>query len=80
MDPDSVIILGHRSKQPLICPSSELLYGLEPHDYIYSAVPHRTEHGVDCRGGGVYPGWCRLVGTGRGTIPGTVLSLDLTLI
>ena len=30
-DPQSVITLGQRAKQPLIGPSSELSYGLEPH-------------------------------------------------
>ena len=57
-----------------MCLASELADGLEPHDHIYTAVPHRcsTPMTEEYRGavGRVYPGWvagwCR-----EGTIPGT---------
>ena len=66
----SVITLGHTLKEPLIRPSSELVDGLEPHDYEPSGV----QHGVAPDGelgavGRVYPGWCSRVGGGR-VVPG----------
>ena len=36
--PRTVIILGQLPSVPLMCPGSELGYGLEPHDYIYSRI------------------------------------------
>ena len=38
MDILSVITLGHTAEQPLMCPRTDLSYGLEPHDHICSAV------------------------------------------
>ena len=76
----SVISLGHTCQQPLMCSASELLNGYEPHDHIYSAVmtgEHATLMTVVY--GGV-PGVRGLGGYREGTIPGTVLRPDLTLI
>ena len=57
----SVITLGQQANVPLMCSASELAYGYEPHDHIYSAVMYRapllTMRRASCRGR-VYPGWC----------------------
>ena len=37
MDSESVIMLGHSPKEPLMRPSSELSDGFEPHGLIYSS-------------------------------------------
>ena len=63
---ESVITLGHKAKQPLIRRSSELVDGLEPHAMFYLVDTARPLPPVLHRvRGGVYPGWCREVGTGR---------------
>ena len=69
MDIISVIRLGHRPKQPLMCSPSELLDGSEPHDHI-PLVPRvsSVDHGPAGGGRGV-PGVEGWVGTWRG-IPG----------
>ena len=80
MDPESVIHLGHKAKQPLIRPTSELTDGLEPHDHIYSAVHHCTRTYGDQRhvGRGVPGvGW---VGAGEGYYPPTQPEARLRLI
>ena len=67
----SVINLGHKVKQPLICPRSELSYRFEPHGLI--CQPRTAVSGTaDARqaGEGV-PGVRWLGGCGRGSIPGT---------
>ena len=59
MDPRSVITLGHKLKQPLIGPSGELSYRLEPHGLIYYQRLHaRTMYSGDRQWGGV-PGVVR---------------------
>ena len=56
---------------PLIQPPSDLGYGLEPHDLIYS-VPGSAVRGAGTGGvAGVYPGWCGMGGYQEGAIPGT---------
>ena len=64
MDLKKVINLGHKAKQPLICSSSELVDGLEPHGHIplYSCGPVTVRTGD--RGRGV-PGVVQLVGGWR---------------
>ena len=63
-----------------MCSTSELLDGIEPHDHIYSAVvPGKRVPVAAVLVGGVYPGWCRQVGTGR-VHTGTQPTLDLRLI
>ena len=72
MDILSVITLGQVVKQPLIGSPSELSDGLEPHDYIYSAVHPHVASVQPCHGpAGVYPGLVQ-VGYWEGGIPGTV--------
>ena len=67
----SVIYLGHSPNVPLIGLRSELSYGLEPHDHIWS-MPRTAVRQYQSGGrAGVYPGWW---GTGvdlEGAIPGT---------
>ena len=72
MDINSVIILGHTCKQPLMYRTSELVDGSEPHGHIgYTA--HSLVHDGGVPGvGGVYPGWC------SGWVPGRVLYRVLT--
>ena len=80
MDSQSVIGLGHSPKQPLMRPSSDLSYGLEPHDHIYprdTAVP--VDH-VDDAGSGGVPGVVRLGGYPEGCIPGQSAKARLRLI
>ena len=65
MDINSVIYLGHTWHLPLMCPTSELADGLEPHDTIYSAgrtVVASRVVGVGWRG---VPGVAGRVGAGR---------------
>ena len=69
MDYYTVIDLGHKAKEPLIGSSSELSDGLEPHDTITTAVPHRARDTVLPGRGRVYPGWCRQGGYWEGGIP-----------
>ena len=61
MDINSVIILGHKAKQPLIGSRSELADGYEPHDTICpaprtSVVHHARTGGAGCTRGGA-DGW-----------------------
>ena len=61
-----VIYLGHTSKEPLMCPTSELLDGLEPHGQLRSSVQPASvdEDGCGeegCTRGGAWlgsPGGC----------------------
>ena len=65
MDYIKVIILGHMVKQPLMCRSSELVDGSEPHGLLLS-VRAATGCMTAVHGGEeVYPGWCKLGGAGR---------------
>ena len=67
-------------KEPLMCPSGELSYRLEPHDqFTCSLAPVPTAdsgYGV----GGVYPGWGGGWVPREGAIPGTQPWPDLRLI
>ena len=58
MDSWSVINLGHSPKQPLISLGSELSYGLEPHDTIYSWLLTRALTVVPVTGVEGVPGVC----------------------
>ena len=76
MDPERVIYLGHKVKQPLIRSPSELSYGFEPHDLIYlRSMTVLCGTGAAAWAGigvpGVGLGGCRV-----GTIPGTNLRPD----
>ena len=56
---------------PLMQASSELAYGLEPHDHIGTAVDGAGYGVSGGSGGGVYPGWCGSGWVWEGGIPGT---------
>ena len=49
MDILSVIMLGHTSKLPLMCLSSELVDGFEPHSLIYSWDTTRAPYAMTHR-------------------------------
>ena len=57
MDINSVIMLGHSPKQPLMSPPSELTDGLEPHGHMETrrCSGAGVQHGAVGRE--VYPGW-----------------------
>ena len=57
MDIISVITLGQQANVPLMWCPSELSYGLEPHDQIYTAGHRDVAGEVPPGRRGVYPGW-----------------------
>ena len=65
----SVIDLGHKAEQPLMYRASELSYGIEPHDHIWSSPRGSSvDHGPavaweGCTRGAVLGG-CREGNTG----------------
>ena len=76
----SVITLGHKVKEPLMEPSSELSYRLEPHGmFLLAAAPTMHVNG-GTEAWEVYPGWCGTGGCRRGSIPGTQPRSTLRLI
>ena len=80
IDSQRVIYLGHSPNVPLKGSPSELSYGLEPHDLnipLYRTAVRQYQSGGREE---VYPGWCRLGGTGEGAIPGTTQPSTLRLI
>ena len=48
-----------------MCSASELIDGFEPHGLIYSSGQQLSPYGMQLLAGGVYPGSCSWVGTGR---------------
>ena len=66
MDINKVINLGQLLYVPLICLSSELVDGLEPHDHIGYDLRPDHDRAMRCRMGGVYPGWWAGWVAGRG--------------
>ena len=71
MDSQGVIYLGHRPKQPLMSPPSELGYRLEPHDTIWSPGHRGMQDGTLARRGGGVPGVAVAGWYWEGGIPGT---------
>ena len=65
----SVITLGHKANEPLMCPASELAYGLEPHGLICSAVPHPCTEYVPGSGMRGVPGVACSWVDGRSVVP-----------
>ena len=65
----SVITLGHTLRLPLMCPSSELVDGSEPHGQKRSAGCSVSTSRVVGRGGGVPGVGCGWVGAGGGVLP-----------
>ena len=77
---NTVITLGHTSKQPLIGPPSELVDGSEPHGYKLMVRGSCGECMDDVGGEEVYPGWRGRVGTGGGYTGYIPSQADLRLI
>ena len=71
MDLNKVIYLGHSAKEPLMCPPSELAYGSEPHDHIWSMVHRGVQSGTLASGEVGVPGVVQLGGYREVAIPGT---------
>ena len=80
MDYYSVIYYGHKAKQPLMCSSSDLGDGSEPHGLLGHHCGSDGSTGDGQWWEEVYPGWCRSWGTGRGAYRVPSLRPDLRLI